>query len=109
MPEDKSPSAHPSEDLLELFVLGRLKNDDLASLEEHLLLCNECQESVEEIDAFVYATRRAASQLPPAKPRRGWVLPFVPKPVLAGAAVLLFLAAFLPYLGRPKAPQEVEL
>jgi len=110
MPEDRSFNSHPPEDVLELFVLGRLKSDDLASLEEHLLLCNRCQESVEEIDAFVYATRRAASQLPAAKPRRRWTIPFaLPKPALAGAGVLLLIAAFVPFADRSQAPQDIEL
>jgi hypothetical protein len=42
--------SHPSEDLLEEYVFGRLSEEQLAPLEEHLLVCSTCQRAVSEID-----------------------------------------------------------
>jgi anti-sigma factor RsiW len=50
---------HISDDSLELYALGRLQEPELASTEEHLLLCQECRARLEETDAYVTAIREA--------------------------------------------------
>ena len=50
---------HISEDLLELYSLGRLEEPQLAPVEEHLLVCHECLDRVQRIDEFVAAMKAA--------------------------------------------------
>jgi len=112
MPKEPSLPSHPTEDLLELFVLGRLKPRELIGVEEHLLLCTECQESVEEIEAFVSATRRAAAELPGKieKPSHGSQSFFgSPFPfAVAVIAALLLLVTAMAWQGR-QTPQTIDL
>jgi anti-sigma factor RsiW len=48
---------HISEDLLELYSLGRLEEPQLAPVEEHLLICHDCLDRVEQMDEYVAALR----------------------------------------------------
>ncbi len=50
---------HPSDDALELYSLNRLPEDDVATVEEHLLVCAECRIRLEEFDEYVAAMRAA--------------------------------------------------
>lgn len=43
---------HPSEQMIELHALGRLGEELVPSLEEHLLVCVQCQNALQEEDAF---------------------------------------------------------
>lgn len=43
---------HPSEQIIELYALGRLAEELVPSFEEHLLICLRCQEALREEDAF---------------------------------------------------------
>jgi hypothetical protein len=43
---------HPSEEVIELYALGRLAEDLVPSFEEHLLICRLCQEALQMEDAF---------------------------------------------------------
>jgi hypothetical protein len=45
-------SRHPKAATLELFVVNRLTEPQLGRLEEHLLLCAECQGRVTALDAY---------------------------------------------------------
>jgi anti-sigma factor RsiW len=84
--------AHPSEDQLEAYALRHLSEAQTAKLEEHLLLCPACQESLARIDEYI-ALMKAATAQPPAAKRHPpvWTLPrLAAKPavwVLAAAAV----------------------
>jgi len=57
------PNGHPDEELLEGYAMGTLRGAGLARLEEHLLICEECQDRLREVDAFVSAIREAAAHL----------------------------------------------
>ncbi len=59
---------HPSEEDLERYSIGKLAEEQLASLEEHLLVCETCQERLSEVDAYVKAAQRAARKLKNAPP-----------------------------------------
>ena len=48
---------HGTEDLLERYVLGRLPEADVVELEEHLFLCDQCRDKLEEFGAFAPALR----------------------------------------------------
>lgn len=54
---------HPSEESLESYALGSLEEPVLGELEEHLLLCSQCQDQLKEIDTFQAAMRSAAATL----------------------------------------------
>lgn len=49
----KPRKEHATEETLEEFALGRLRGAALTRLEEHLLICEECQDRLSELDAFV--------------------------------------------------------
>lgn len=54
--EAKRPAhTHLSEDAVENYALGRLPKAELASFEEHLLVCERCQEQLAEEDNFAEA------------------------------------------------------
>jgi len=56
-------SRHATDEILEQYSLGSLEQRVVEGLEEHLLVCAECQQRLEEIDAFVGAMRGAARSL----------------------------------------------
>lgn len=64
-----------SEEALELYALGRLPEEEVAPLEEHLLVCAACQDRLAETDAYVRAMRQAARKfmmLPPSRWQLLW-------------------------------------
>ena len=63
-----SPTTHIQEELLERYSLGKLAEDESASLEEHLLICHSCQDRLAETDEFVRTIRAAVPKLA-AKPQ----------------------------------------
>lgn len=50
---------HPDDEALESHVMGKARGAKLARIEEHLLVCAECQDRLAELDAFVGAIREA--------------------------------------------------
>jgi hypothetical protein len=52
---------HPSEAVLENYALHRLREGETASFEEHLLLCESCQDALEELDQFILLIKATAS------------------------------------------------
>jgi len=54
---------HPSDEALEQYATHSLPEPALAEIEEHLLVCSQCQQQLEEIDAYVSAMRSAAKRL----------------------------------------------
>ena len=45
-------SAHISEDTLERYAMNQLPDAELAPVEEHLLVCTDCQDRLAGIDRF---------------------------------------------------------
>jgi hypothetical protein len=100
----KAP-VHPTEELLEEYGFGRVREPALAALEEHLLVCSLCQTRLEELDEYaallkaVLSRREGGNQASPA-PSRPWSSrpwssrPWLAPPRIPGAAALL-LAALL--------------
>lgn len=110
--------AHPEEETLERYALGRLDEPELGEVEEHLLICAPCQDRLDEATAYVSLMREAtknAAMTPVAEPtwKRFFHLDWVrsPAPALAGAfAVLVAVLVWQPW--RTEAPgewQSVEL
>jgi len=63
---------HPDADALEEYAFGRLSGADLEDSEEHLLICQRCQEDLKEVDEYILLMKRAARKL--ASETRGWGL-----------------------------------
>lgn len=103
---------HLPDQLLELYALGRLPEEQLAGFEEHLLICPACQDRLAETDAYVEAARQAARNflmLPPSRWQLIWARMAswleMPAPVwTAAAAVLLLVLVLAPrwILPRPE-------
>ncbi len=60
---------HPSEEILERYALSRVGASDLEPIEEHLLVCPQCQERLSEADHYVVAMRDAARLLLNEQPK----------------------------------------
>ena len=46
---------------LERYAMGILQGCELAAVDEHLLVCQACQDALKEVDDFITAMRTAAS------------------------------------------------
>lgn len=60
---------HPSEDELEAYALRHLPEDRTAAVETHLLICERCQNSLAEIDAFIASMKAVTAELSAPRPR----------------------------------------
>ena len=82
---------HMEVEEIERYSMGTLSEDEQDRVEQHLLLCESCQNLVKQEDTFVHAMREAGSEL--ARARRVEQVPFWRRPVMAFplAAALVFL------------------
>lgn len=114
---------HPGDETLEGYSLARLDEQASAVVEEHLLLCENCQRRLTEFDTFVRATQAAARELQQeaaerAAVRSSW-MPFsldwrgfrVPKWAMAGSLAALLMVVAVPLVRQSAGadPQLVEL
>jgi hypothetical protein len=60
---NQGTSCRVHDDTVENFALGRLKGNSLTRFEQHLLLCAECQERVEQADVYVAVMRTTLQAL----------------------------------------------
>jgi hypothetical protein len=99
--------SHPSEEVLDDYVLNRLPEALAAPVEEHLLICLDCQDAVAETDRFVSAMKIAAGSPDFAigQVRSGW------QSLVAssGASLVpIFILAMLAFLAvRKPAPEPL--
>ncbi len=99
---------HCTDDALELYALGRLEDLRTEALEEHLLICEPCQERLDETDIFVRAMKGAAARLRAeqkaesfaARVARSFRLPAVPM-WAASAACVCILAVSVVRMREP--------
>jgi len=101
---------HALDEVLELYVLHKLPPDQTETLEEHLLVCESCQDRLLEHERYVKATKIAAARLKSEQkgthrvsrtPILRW-LDAPARPGWAAAAALAFaLAVWLIPLSRP--------
>jgi len=56
-------NSHISDDALELYALKRLDEDELPAFEEHLLICDRCQDRLSDTDQYIYALKAATAVL----------------------------------------------
>lgn len=54
---------HISEEALERYSLGKMNEPEAEAFEEHLLLCADCQDRLQEVDEFISAFRVAAGSM----------------------------------------------
>lgn len=108
--------SHPSEDLLEEYAFRRLREEEMAPLEEHLLFCSGCQEALAEIDGYKLLMRTETARLVSSAvgERQGWFWRSI-RPMAgwrtvawsATAAAACFFAAL--YLSSQKAAAPVAI
>jgi Putative zinc-finger len=88
--------SHLGEELLERYSRGTLQQADVERVEEHVLVCESCQNKLDLSDSWVRSMRRTGAQ---ARPEIGntWVGLRWPRlvPALAAAVVVLFGAGLV--------------
>jgi hypothetical protein len=108
---NQSQSNHIDEEILERYALGKLGEEDVAPLEEHLFVCHACQDRLDDTDAFVSAFRTAIQEVPAGAAQERWYQRFfrIPKvawvPALAAAAVLAIVVQTTPTIDKPQLVQ----
>jgi len=108
--------AHPDDEALELYALGRLDEPELGELEEHILICAGCQDRLDQATEFANLMREATAKVASApEPEPAWKKWFrfdwMPMPAMAGAMAVLFaVMMWQPWQQKPPAQwQTVEL
>jgi hypothetical protein len=111
----QTPTSHPHEDVFEEYVFERLTDPQSTVFEEHLLICEECQNTLEGVTEYIRLMKAATSAYAVDRPR-------IPAPQMrfrshglrrnaATAAVLLLMCitALLSWRTPPADPQTVGL
>lgn len=55
------PNRHPHQDVFEDYAFERLSLDEAAHFEEHLLICEECQETLAQTDEYIQVMKAATA------------------------------------------------
>jgi hypothetical protein len=55
------PNRHPHQDLFEDYAFDRLSGDEAADFEEHLLICEECQEALARTEEYIQVMKAATA------------------------------------------------
>jgi Putative zinc-finger len=110
----KTHLPHPTEDVLEQYAMGALSEAEIDMVEEHLLVCTACQDSLTATDDFVRAARIATEELASQPQPESWwsTSPLrkiftMPAPILAAAACATLAVVML--LPRQTPTAEVQL
>lgn len=104
-------SSHVEDHVLEEYAFGRLSADEIARIEEHLLICPTCQYRLKETDEYILLVKQAARAWPP---RKAAALAAVRRPpimtILTAGLVTVAVAIAIPHAWRgPREPQTLEL
>jgi hypothetical protein len=101
---------HPSEDVLELYALGRLEPERLEPVEEHLLICEDCRRAVEQAEEYARIMRAALEAENREEAARSQSRFSFRKGILAATLAVAAGVAFVTLIPREGAPvAEVEL
>lgn len=106
---------HVSEEALERYLMRRLTETEIAAVEEHLLVCSDCQFHAEQADEFMRLAKAALPQvmneLPVAHSRRPFALGYAWSGAVVCAAAMMALAITVvhPDHHSPTAAQSVEV
>jgi hypothetical protein len=86
-------NGHIEEDLLDRYAMGDLSGDLLPAIEEHLLICTECQSRLRETDEFIAIFTQAVSRIE-FRPAPWWkkVLHFRIDPLWIAALAIVILS-----------------
>ena len=83
---------HPTEDLLEEYVFGRLSEPALSTLEDHLLICSSCQSTLAEVEDYIRVAKTALAELQQARPAPAAALPAWGATAIWAVALMLAVA-----------------
>lgn len=111
---------HLEEERLEAYAMNLLAGEELATTEEHLLVCETCQDHLQALETYMQAMRSAAVRIrdeekaAPAVPGVGQRLRAffrAPLPVWGGAVAMvgLLILVGLQFRQHSGAPVDVEL
>lgn len=100
-------ASHPSEGDLELYALGRLSEEAVPAVEEHLLLCESCQYKTTEFEELGRAFRDYRAAPPRAAARAGLRRPVYWAAGFGAVAVLVLVLAVVPSGPAPVARVEL--
>lgn len=90
---------HGTDEQLEAYTLGRLSDSEEEILEQHLLVCDSCRNSLDRQLIYASGMREAILDPGPQRDFFAWVRPvFAPRFAMAGALAALVLALGL-YFG----------
>ena len=94
-------NCHMDEEEFERYSMGGMPEGAIAPFEEHLLICESCQQRLAQTDVYVAAMRNASVRLraETVKQRLPWLRFPRLVPALAGLAVAIVAAGL--WLGRP--------
>ncbi|HEX3878747.1 MAG TPA: hypothetical protein VHW24_17285 [Bryobacteraceae bacterium] len=101
---------HVEETILERYALGTLSEQVVTAVEEHLLICEICQERAVEAESYTRAMRGAVAEMPVERPARSWDFAFL-RPAFAICALLAIGVVTFRYLpgGHHGSPVPVAL
>ena len=93
-------NCHMDEEEFERYSMGAMPEGAIAPFEEHLLICESCQQRLAQTDVYVAAMRHASARLrsESVKPRLHWLRFPRLVPALAGLAVAIVATGL--WLGR---------
>ncbi len=63
--------AHPPEEILERYAMGKAAEAETEQIEEHILICGQCRDALDESDHWIALMKAAALPAEPAKPAAG--------------------------------------
>jgi hypothetical protein len=98
---------HPSADELENCLLDRVSEEDRRVVEEHLLVCDTCRDSLQNIHATILARNWALEQIEREESARSgkWVRFGIPARAYAGCCAAAVIALFgWTYMARTGGP-----
>jgi hypothetical protein len=104
--------SHIDEEMLERYSLNQLREEEVAPVEEHLLICPSCQTRLDEADQYVQTMKQAiiSTQKDQTKARTGkQSLLLKPGWALACAAAVVALAAVIVIPVRRSNTPEVDI
>ncbi|MBS1877617.1 MAG: zf-HC2 domain-containing protein [Acidobacteria bacterium] len=108
--------SHPGEDVLERYTLGHLATTEVDRVEEHLFVCEQCQDQLADVERFIAEMKVACHdyRLQPAPKPNWWAnlsqFLAAPRMAYAGAMALLVMAFALPLMRQQSselAPETV--
>ena len=113
--------SHFAEELLEKYAVGELADGQDALIEEHLLMCIECQLRLSDIDDYAHDMKIAMSELntgavPWKRRLPEWIfgasrrgLFSIPMPVWVSGLTVLAVALLIPHWQVSTVPSEISL